>query len=62
MRLRPDRLGSRPCEGAGQLGKDCQVSVQPHAVDAPDAQRRERPVVLEAAKLALDGSALSSCG
>ncbi len=32
--------------------------MEPYALDAPDAQRGERSVVLEAAELALDRAAL----
>src|SRR5436853_1090143 len=44
----------RPAEGAGELGEDRQVGVQPNTVQSAHSQRRERPFVLEPSELALD--------
>jgi hypothetical protein len=53
----------RPCESAGELGEDRQVSVQPNPFQPTDAKRSERPFVLQAAELALDpGRASRSAG
>jgi hypothetical protein len=56
-RLRREWNGSRFGERAGELGEDRQVGVQPNAVQSTDAERRERPLMLEAAELPLDGGA-----
>jgi hypothetical protein len=47
----------RSRERARELGEDGQVSVQPDALDAADAERGESPLVLEPSELPLDGSA-----
>jgi hypothetical protein len=47
--------GSRSAERAGELGEDRQVGVELHAVQSTNAKRGERPVVLQAPELALDG-------
>jgi hypothetical protein len=41
-----------------QPSEDRQVGVELHAVDPTDSQGQERPFVLQAAELTLDGSAL----
>lgn len=55
--MRNARVRARPREGAGELGEDRQVGVQPDPIQSTDAERGERPIVLEAAELALDGGA-----
>src|SRR4051812_1021893 len=47
----------RLSERARQLVEDRQVGVQLHAIQPTDAEWRERPLVLEASKLALNGRA-----
>jgi hypothetical protein len=37
------------------LGEDRQIGVQPNPIQTTDVQRSERPIVLEAPELALDG-------
>ena len=56
------RLGSkrdvaRFGERAGELGEDRQVGVEPDPLQPADAERQQRPFVLEPAELALDGGA-----
>lgn len=55
---RADSLREVRLARARELGEDGEVGVEPNAVDAPDAQRRERPVVFEPSELPFDGSAL----
>src|SRR3954451_21863523 len=55
-RLAGKRHGSHPRERRRELREHRQVSVKTNPVDAPDAKRQERPLVLEATKLALHGS------
>ena len=57
--LRGERFCARPGEGAGQLGEDGQVGVKLDPLKATDAQRGERPFVLQAAELALNSGAAS---
>src|SRR5687767_1684878 len=57
MPLRRNSLGVRLRQRAGELGEDGQVGMQPDAVQATDTKRGERPIVLQAAELALDGGA-----
>jgi hypothetical protein len=61
-RLLPLSGGQRylacPNERLTQPGKDHEVGVQPHAVDATDADRCEAVIVLQPAELALNGGAL----
>ena len=45
--------GSLPAERAGELGEDPQVGVQPDPVESTDAERSERPFVLDAPELAI---------
>ena len=50
--------GDRPArQRAGQLGEDGQVSVEPNPLDPTDAERKQRPLILEPSELALDGPA-----
>ena len=49
--------GRLTTERAHELGEDGQVGVQPNPVQVTDEKRSERPVVLQSAELALDGSA-----
>jgi hypothetical protein len=56
-RLGREGYGSRSVERAGELGEDRQDGVQPNPVQSPDAQRSERPFILETAELPLNGSA-----
>jgi hypothetical protein len=46
--------GSLPAERAGELGEDRQIGVQPDPIQSTDAERSERPYVLEASELALN--------
>jgi hypothetical protein len=54
-RLSRERNCSRSTERAGELGEDGQVGMEPNPIQAMDAERGKRPVVLEASELALDG-------
>src|SRR5436190_8504818 len=49
--------GSRSREMASQLREDREVGVQPDAIQSSDAQREQRPLMLEPSELALDSSA-----
>ncbi len=49
--------GSRSTQRAGELGEDRQVGVQPDPLKPTDAERQQRPLVLEPPELALDGGA-----
>jgi hypothetical protein len=49
------RAGLR--QRGGELREDRQIGVQPNPVQPTDAERGERPIVLEASELALDGGA-----
>ena len=53
--LRGEGYGSCSAEGAGELGEDRQVGVQPNAIQPTDAKRGERPFMLEATELAFNG-------
>jgi len=53
--LRRERHGARPAERAGELGKDRQIGVKPDPIESTDAQRGERPIVLQTAEFSLDG-------
>ena len=55
--LRGERYGSRSTERAGELGEDRQVGVKPNPIQTTDAERQQRPLMLEAAELPLDGAA-----
>ena len=45
---------SLPAERAGELGEDRQIGVQPNPIQATNAERSERPLVLETSELALN--------
>jgi hypothetical protein len=53
-RLRRERYGARPGERAGKLGENRQIGMQPNTLQATDAERGQRPLMLEAAELPLD--------
>jgi hypothetical protein len=53
--LRGERHGSRPGEFQGEPTEDGQVSVEADALDATDAEHRQRVMVLQPSELALDG-------
>jgi hypothetical protein len=55
--LSSEWYGSRSAERAGELGEDRRVGVQPDAIQTTDAERKQRPLMLEAAELALDRAA-----
>ncbi len=55
--LRGEGNGSRAGELTGELGEDRQVRVQPDPIQTTDAERGERPLVLQPPELALDGGA-----
>jgi uncharacterized protein (DUF433 family) len=55
--LRREGNGSRSCEGAGELRQNGEVGVKLDALKAAHAEREQRPLVLQAAELALDGGA-----
>ncbi len=55
--LRREMRETRTSQRAGKLREDRQVGMQPDAIQSSDAQREQRPLVLEATELALDGSA-----
>jgi hypothetical protein len=46
--------GSRSREGAGERGKNRQVSVKRDAIQSANAERQQRPLILEPSELALD--------
>ena len=51
--LSGERNGSRSGERGGELGEDRQVGEEPDPIQSTDAERGERPFVLEASELAL---------
>jgi len=53
-RLSRKRRGSRPREGAGELGENRQVGVKANPLDAPHAEGRKPPSILETTELSLD--------
>jgi hypothetical protein len=55
--LRREWNGSRSGERGGEAGEDHKVGVKLHLLDLAHAERAESPFVLQAAELALDGSA-----
>jgi len=55
--LRREWNGSRSGERRGELREDAEVGVERDSFQAADAKRAESPLVLQAAELALDGSA-----
>ena len=54
---RRERYGACSGERLPEAGEHREVSVNPHAVDATRAERREAEPMLERAELALDGGA-----
>ena len=55
--LRREGNGTRSGKRAGKLGEDGQVCVKLDPFKPTDAQRSERPFILETTELALDGGA-----
>jgi hypothetical protein len=55
--LRGERHGPRSGEFQRQPPEDRQISVKPDTFDAPDAEHRQRIVVLQASELSFDGGA-----
>ncbi len=57
--LRRERNGSRSVQRTRQLGEDRQVGVEPDPLDSPNAEREQRPIILEPTELPLDCGAPS---